>query len=108
MPRKKRATSKSQNFIERDANYLKYYVTNVMVHPTDIDIRFEVFNERQAHGKHWDLVADAGLILTPEAALLLRDQLGSALKKYEESHGQVKLSRLRSTPISPRGAPVDS
>lgn len=99
MPPRKPAAKRHRRpleVVERAPNYTKYYVTNVRVLPTDVDIRLEIFNERIPHEKHFDLIADAGVILTPEAASVLRDRLAEALKQFEEKHGAVVISPTRS------------
>jgi hypothetical protein len=94
VPAIRKTTKKARrqpNAVERSDIYEKFYATNVLVWTTESDIRFDTFNERLPHSRHFDYTADVGVILTPEAAVILKDHLVAAIAEFEKAHGVVSV-----------------
>ncbi|GBE54592.1 MAG TPA: DUF3467 domain-containing protein [Euryarchaeota archaeon] len=85
--------------IVRTPNFSKYYVTNLLVNSTDVDIRLEIMNEKFPGRKDDeeesvdDYISDALIMFTPEAAKKLRQRLEEVLADYEGEHGEIKVTR---------------
>ncbi len=85
--------------IVRMPNFSKYYVTNLLVKSTDVDIRLEIMNEKFPRKKDDeeesvdDYISDALIMFTPEAAKKLKQRLEEVLADYEGEHGEIKVTR---------------
>ncbi len=91
-----RSRPKEQVHFARDPNYFKVYATNVVSRLTDSDLRIELLNEKFQEGRHTTYLADAGVILTPQAAKLLSLQLAALLKEAEKKTGEIVVDEKRS------------
>ena len=91
----RRKRTRPQTHFSRDPNYFKIYCTNVVSRLTDADLRVELMNEKLQSGTHTTYVADAGLILTPEAAKILSLQLAELLAVYEKKTGPIPIDKGR-------------
>lgn len=80
----------------RAPEYRKYYATNVASRLTDIDVRVDFLNEKIPYDGGLYFVADSGVILTLEAAVILRDQLGALIEQHEAKRGKVNVDPKRS------------
>jgi len=74
--------------------FFKAYATNVIVDVTDLDIRLSLMNEVLESSKEKIAVCDGMVILHPQAAKLLVEQLNIALKSFDgKDVAQVSESR---------------
>ncbi len=74
--------------------FFKAYATNVIVDATDLDIRLSLMNEVLEGSKEKIAVCDGMVILHPQAAKLLVEQLNVALKTFDgKDIAQVSESR---------------
>ena len=64
-------------------DFFKTYATNVIVDTTDLDIRLSLMNEVLEGSKERIAVCDGLVILHPQAAKLLQEQLTEAIKVFE-------------------------
>jgi len=81
--------------IARSPQFVKLYATNTKVFSTDVDIRFSIFNEKFEDEDEEVFVSDGMVILTPECAKKLLNELGEAVSAYEEKYGEIKISIIR-------------
>lgn len=87
---------KNKKFVRgrNPASFSKVYATNVIVDTTDVDIRLSLMNEVIEGEKEKIAVCDVIAILSPQAAVLLLDQLTEAVKKFE-NNGEIIVSNSR-------------
>lgn len=76
-------------------NYFKTYATNALVDVTDVDLRINFSNEmsKNSDGNNV-LVIENQVILTPQAAMLLLDQLSKAVYMFEIKNYKISNERL--------------
>lgn len=80
----------------RSPEFEKSYATNVVVDLTDIDIRLNFCNETLRNREGTLLgVIDKQIILHPQAAILLYEQLSDLLNEIEEIKGSEVSSARR-------------
>jgi len=77
--------------LARAPTHKKYYVTNVRGGSTSQDIRFELLNEKMETKEGVIYIADAQIILNGIGAKRLKHFLDSAIKKFEEENGPIKM-----------------
>jgi hypothetical protein len=79
----------------RGVGFNKIYATNVLVEETDVDVRLYHFNEIIKANDGEFAISDGVTIITPEAAVLLSEQLLEIIEKWKISGKSVVVSETR-------------
>ncbi len=95
--------------LARDLRYQKIYGTNVLCYSTDVDIRIEIMNEKIPDREgNWVYMSEGLVILTPQAAKVLKEHLEETIKKREETSGKIAIASERRLKVDDFGpSPVD-
>jgi hypothetical protein len=95
MPKKEEKKAEKRICKGRGANFVKIYSTNVLLDETDSDVRLYFFNEVIDTDEERIAIADGVSILTPQALLLLNEQINAIVQKWEERGITVAVSEER-------------
>lgn len=82
---KKMVPKKEKKFIigRNPHSFSKMYATNVLVNATDVDVRLNFMNEILDGDEEKVAICDGLIILHPQAAALLLEQLSEAMVSFE-------------------------
>lgn len=75
--------------------FVKIYATNALVEETSADVRLYWFNEVISTPKERLVISDGEAILTPEAAVLLHEQLSELMDSWKKKGKTVTVARER-------------
>ena len=93
MPEKK--GKKTAIYKARAEPFVKTYATNALLEETNADIRLYWFNEIIETPKARLAISDGESILTPEAAVLLHEQLSEMLDSWKKKGKTVIVAKER-------------